>query len=171
MRSEPNIVPATEADLPGIAELAGVIWRACYPGVISTEQIEYMLTRMYAPETLRQEVRDQGIVFYRLLEEGWLAGFASLGPTETPAVMKLHKLYLRPELHGRGLGALLLRHCAGEARRAGARRLILAVNKRNTRAQAAYQRNGFVVVDAVVADIGGGFVMDDFVMAKELISE
>jgi hypothetical protein len=42
------------------------------------------------------------------------------------------------------------------------------VNKRNTRAIAAYQRNGFVTADSVVTDIGGGFVMDDYIMAKEL---
>jgi RimJ/RimL family protein N-acetyltransferase len=48
------------------------------------------------------------------------------------------------------------------------RRLILSVNKRNTKAITAYKRNGFAIVESVVTDIGGGFVMDDYVMAKEL---
>jgi len=39
----PNIVPAAAADLPALAELAGVIWRACYPGIITPAQIDYML--------------------------------------------------------------------------------------------------------------------------------
>jgi len=42
------------------------------------------------------------------------------------------------------------------------------VNKRNVRAIKAYQRNGFEIADSVVTDIGGGFVMDDYVMAKDL---
>jgi RimJ/RimL family protein N-acetyltransferase len=62
----------------------------------------------------------------------------------------------------------MLEHCAAEARRLGAHRLILAVNKQNTRAIAAYTRNGFAVAEAVVNDIGGGFVMDDYIMAKDL---
>jgi GNAT superfamily N-acetyltransferase len=62
----------------------------------------------------------------------------------------------------------LLQHCEDEARRFGARRLLLAVNKRNARPIAAYQRNGFAVIESVVSDFGGGFVMDDFIMAKEL---
>ncbi|HEX7470237.1 MAG TPA: GNAT family N-acetyltransferase, partial [Verrucomicrobiae bacterium] len=82
---------------------------------------------------------------------------------------KLHKLYLLPETHGRGLGSLLLQHCEREAGKLGARRLMLAVNKRNAKAIAAYQRNGFAVADSVVTDIGGGFVMDDYIMAKDLI--
>ena len=165
-----HITQATEADLPAISELAGVIWRACYPGIITNEQIDYMLARMYSLDTLLDEVRSQGIRYDRLLVGGEFVAFSSCGPAEQLKVIKLHKLYLHPAWHGRGLGSLLLQHCEREARKLGARRLILNVNKNNAKAIAAYQRNGFVVADTVVADIGGGFVMDDYIMAKELNS-
>ena len=48
------------------------------------------------------------------------------------------------------------------------RQLILTVNKRNTKGIAAYTRNGFEVTAGVVTDFGGGFLLDDFVMAKDL---
>jgi diamine N-acetyltransferase len=166
--STPQIVPATEADLEEISRLAGVIWRAHYPGIISPEQIEYMLARMYSMETLREDLSGRGIRYERLLADEALAGFAAHGPTEHPAVVKLHKIYLHPHWQGRGLGGLLLRHCAGQAAGLGAHRLVLTVNKHNTKAIAVYQRHGFVITDAVVTDIGGGFVMDDYLMAKEL---
>ena len=82
---------------------------------------------------------------------------------------KLHKIYLHPDWHGRGLGSRLLQHCECESRKRGALQLVLAVNKRNAKAIATYQRNGFVIAESVVKDIGGGFVMDDFIMAKELV--
>jgi ribosomal protein S18 acetylase RimI-like enzyme len=163
-----QITRATAADLPAIAELAGRIWRACYPGIISAEQIEYMLGRMYALATLREEISVQGVCFEQLWVNGTRAGFAAYGPTPDPEVLKLHKLYLLPEWQGRGLGSRLLAHCEAAARQLGARRLMLAVNKRNARAIAAYERNGFRRVEAVRSDIGGGFVMDDFIFAKEL---
>ena len=163
-----KIIPATEEHLPAIAELAGVIWRACYPAIISPAQIDYMLARMYALDTLREEVRSQSIRYDFLLVDGKPAGFASYGPTSEPGVLKLHKLYLLPELHGRGLGSHLLRHVVREVRAAGAHHLILSVNKRNAQAVAVYQRNGFVIAESVVTDIGAGFVMDDYIMAKNI---
>lgn len=178
-----QIISAGEEHLPAIAELAGVIWRACYPGIISHAQIDYMLARMYALDTMRAEIQSQGIHYKLLLIGGKPAGFASYGATVgTPRrpesfrgtaqravpTFKLHKLYLLPELQGRGLGSRLLQHCEQLVRSAGARRLVLSVNKRNAKAIAAYKRNGFVITESVVTDIGGGFVMDDYIMVKEL---
>jgi diamine N-acetyltransferase len=165
---QPKIIRAGEELLPAIAELAGVIWRACYPGIISRQQIDYMLARMYALDVMRDEIRNQDIRYDLLLVEGKPAGFAAYGPADEPGVVKLHKLYLLSTLHGRGLGSRLLQHVEREVRAGGGRRLILCVNKRNTRAITAYQRNGFAVADTVVTDIGSGFVMDDYVMTRDL---
>jgi diamine N-acetyltransferase len=163
-----EILPVGKEHLPALVELAGVIWRQHYPAIISRAQIDYMLPKMYSPEILREEMRSRGICFYRLMLDGKMAGFASVGPFDAPGVWKLHKCYLLPEFHGRGLGRHLLQHCETKARESGALRLLLTVNKRNARPIAAYHRHGFVIVDAVVTDFGGGFVMDDFIMAKDL---
>jgi GNAT superfamily N-acetyltransferase len=163
-----QIVPATEEHLPALAELAGVTWRQHYPGIISPAQIDYMLARMYSLDTLRGEIRSKEIWFVRLLVDERFVGFASCGPTHESSLMKLHKCYLLPELHGRGLGGLLLQHCERAVHQFGARRLILAVNKRNLKAVTAYQRNGFTVAESVITNFGSGFVMDDYIMAKDL---
>lgn len=163
-----QIIRAGEEHLPTIARLADTIWRACYPGIISTEQIDYMLSRMYALDAMQDEIRSHGIRYDLLLVDDRPAGFASYGPTPNAGEMKLHKLYLLPELHGRGLGSRLLQKVEQEVRATGAHRLVLSVNKRNTQAIAAYKRNGFEVAESIVTDIGGGFVMDDYIMAKEL---
>lgn len=162
-----QILPATEEHLPAIAAVAAVIWRACYPAITSQEQIEYMLAWMYSIETMTSELRN-GVRYQRLLLDGELVGFASFGPTEEPGTVKLHKLYLLPEHHGQGLGTLLLKHCETEARNLYARRMTLNVNKQNAKAIAAYRRNGFTTAQSVVNDIGHGFVMDDYVMTKQL---
>ena len=174
MKPLPNqteILPAGEEHLPALAQLAGVIWRQHYPGIISHAQIDYMLGKMYSLDMLREDVRLRKIRFYQLVVDGRMAGFGAIGPLAAPGVWKLYKLYMLPEFHGRGLGSRLLQHCEAEARRLGARRLRLEVNKRNLRSLAAYQRNGFKVIQSVMTDFGGGFFMDDFVMAKDLDSD
>ena len=155
------------ADLPIIAALAAKIWRACYPGIISPAQIDYMLRRMYSLETLATELRE-GIVYDCLFFEESMIGFAARGPAREQGVFKLHKLYVHPDWQNRGLGSVLLRHCEAKVQSLGASRLVLNVNRSNSNAIRAYQRNGFAIAESVVADIGGGFVMDDYVMAKEL---
>ena len=46
--------------------------------------------------------------------------------------------------------------------------LTLAVNKRNGHAIAAYKKHGFKIVESALKDIGGGFVMDDYVMTRHV---
>ena len=58
--SEAQIKAAGAEHLPAIRDLAAAIWRACYPGIITHQQIDYMLARMYALETLRDEIQSQG---------------------------------------------------------------------------------------------------------------
>jgi ribosomal protein S18 acetylase RimI-like enzyme len=164
----PQIFPAIERDLAAISALAGVIWRAHYPGIISPAQIEYMLAKMYSLETLREEIHARSIRYDRLLVGAELAGFAAHGPTGQATLFKLHKIYLHLAWQGRGLGSFLLRHCEREAAQAGADRLVLTVNKHNIKAIDMYRRNRFVITDSVVTDIGGGFVMDDYIMEKSL---
>ena len=40
----------------------------------------------------------------------------------------------------------------------------LTVNKNNTKAISVYKSFGFDITDTVVTDIGGGYVMDDYIM-------
>ena len=42
--------------------------------------------------------------------------------------------------------------------------MYLTVNKGNELAIRAYEGTGFETIDAVVTDIGEGFVMDDYIM-------
>ena len=81
---------------------------------------------------------------------------------------KLDKLYVHPDVQRLGTGGALIAHVAERAAKLGYPCLILAVNKRNANAIASYRKHGFEVREAIVDDIGRGYVMDDFVMEKKL---
>ncbi len=159
-----NLRPATAADIPLIRTLAHRIWRESYPGIISAEQIEFMLGWMYSAEQLTSEFT--ACVPWELVEEnGEPIGFLSY-KLEDDSRVKLNKLYLLPEHQHRGHSRTLLAHVCERARALGAREVWLQVNKRNTRAIAAYVKVGFHIASEAVADIGHGFVMDDYFMVK-----
>ena len=82
--------------------------------------------------------------------------------------MKLEQLYLLEALRGRGLGAYMLDAAEDAARRHGRHTLVLTVNKHNAGSIAVYKQRGFTLREQAVFDIGNGFVMDDYVMAKRL---
>ena len=155
-----KILPAGPEQVADIARLAAIVWRAHYPGIISHEQIDYMLAKMYDLDVLRSEMAN-GITYLRALESDQLLGFAAYGLAGNE--IKLHKLYVDPQQQRRGIGRALLEHVE---RACASRTLMLTVNKRNHQAIAAYKKHGFVVRDSIVVDIGGGFVMDDYVMVK-----
>ncbi len=96
---------------------------------------------------------------------GAAAGFHSCTLDSTGENLKLNKLYILPAAQGMGLGKALLSRVHALAASLGARKIWLQVNKNNRTAIRAYERAGYSVERAAVFDIGGGFVMDDFIMA------
>jgi GNAT superfamily N-acetyltransferase len=148
--------------------LAHRIWPVVYPSIISLEQIRYMLTRFYAPELLKHEIEAEG-ARYALIHEGThKIGYVAWQPRDGGQTAFLSKLYLLPDRHGRGLGARALQWTVDEALRAGCARLMLRVNRNNQPAIRAYLRAGFAFESDLCTDIGGGFVMDDYVMTRAL---
>jgi diamine N-acetyltransferase len=154
---------ATPSDVPLLQRLAGQIWRAHYPGIISAAQIEYMLDRMYGAAVIATEM--QSGTRWELIREGVEAvGFLAYSYDERAAQLKLHKLYVQVERHGQGLGRAGLARVMQVATALGAREISLFVNKNNQKAIRAYERAGFAIAESVINEFGAGFVMDDYRM-------
>lgn len=180
MKIERRMLPAAsilalvaESDFACLRELAGRIWRQHFPAIISAAQIDYMLTDRFSDEALRNYTRaaDRWLEVMRV--SGTPVGYcgyelASKCGDEEAAAMKLGQLYLLASHRGMGLGRFMLDHVESRARDLGRDVIWLQVNKRNHGAIEFYRAMGFVVAREAVVDIGGGFVMDDYVMEKRL---
>lgn len=151
-----------------VQRLAHLIWHAHYPGIISAEQIDYMLARGYSLAALDAFVRRPDGGLELAVVDGEPGGFAAWYVTADAGEAKLDKLYVLPSRQRLGLGGKLIRRVADLVRAAGASTLVLNVNKGNAQAIRAYDRYGFTIREAIVNDIGHGFVMDDYVMAMRL---
>ena len=161
-----QIRPANEADIPLLCDLAQRIWRECYPGIISTEQIEFMLGWMYSEDEISRQL-SAGIPWEIAMLDGSPVGYLSW-QREGDGRVKISKLYVLPHCQRRGFGTRMLDHICAKARSLGTQAVWLQVNKNNERAIGAYLKAGFHIEKEAVFDIGGGFVMDDYLMAREL---
>jgi len=163
-----SIRRADVSDIATVQRLAHRIWHDHYPGIITREQIDYMLERGYSREALSPFATDPTRGLALADDDGETVGFAAWYPQGEPATMKLDKLYVLPARHGRGIGRALIEHVASAARRSGCRTLILNVNRDNVGAVRAYERCGFAVRESGDFPIGNGFLMQDYVMARPL---
>jgi ribosomal protein S18 acetylase RimI-like enzyme len=155
-------------DVPLVQRLAHATWRAHYPGILTDAQIDYMLANGYSDDALLGLMRRPGGAIALASIDGEPAGFAAWYRADEPGATKLDKLYVLPAMHGRGIGRALIAHVEDVARAEGCRSVVLNVNKNNAGSIAMYERCGFRTREAVVIDIGNGFVMDDYVMEKRL---
>lgn len=153
------------ADIPVVRELAERIWRRHYvPEIVTAEQIEYMLPRIYSDEAITRNIREKQQRFWLLYEEGTLLGYTAVEPVSKGAWF-IDKLYIDMNTQRKGLGSTLLEHIVRELRPVA---LHLRVNRKNFKAINFYFKHGFFIESLDVLDIGGGYVMDDFLMKKIL---
>lgn len=161
-----SIRPPVERDIECVCALARTVWQATYPPLISQAQIDFMLADRYAAARIRDQINDPSHVWRLALWDAGIIGFAHASIDALG--VKLDKLYIAPSHQQRGIGRALLDDIKRVAHDHTATRLWLQVNRGNTLAIAAYQKYGFTTRAARVFDIGGGFVMDDYVMDMPL---
>ena len=160
------IAAAQPADIPIVQRLAREIWLRHYPGIISGEQIDYMLAQGYSSAALMKYLTAADAGLALALCANAPVGFVSWCRPDGGAVMKLEKLYVLPERHGEGVGRALIEHVVMRASLCGCRSMTLNVNRKNAGAIRAYERCGFEIRERGDFPIGGGFVMEDFIMVR-----
>jgi diamine N-acetyltransferase len=160
-----SIRKANEADIELIRELCFKVWPQTYSHIISAGQIEYMLHLMYSPNALQKQMTE-GAIFIILYDEEMPVGFASYQQLASQ-LFKLHKLYVLPQMQGKGAGAFIIQFIENEIASTVEVVLQLQVNKYN-RAKNFYEKLGFAVAEEIVFDIGNGYVMDDYIMQKNI---
>ena len=157
----------SEEDIAEVSRLAREIWQEHYVPIIGQDQVEYMLEKFQSIRAITQQLA-QEYEYFLVLDHGQSAGYVGVVPDAGESKLLLSKIYIRKELRGRGLGKETLEFVEEICRQRGITTLWLTVNKNNAQSIAWYRQMGFANVGPTVQDIGGGFVMDDFIMEKTI---
>ena len=154
---------AKEDDIPALQEMARITWEPTYLSIIGQEQVDYMLNKFYSKAALLEQLIS-GHTFLIAQEGSKDLAFVSYSIVDHERfVFKLHKLYVLPEAHGKGIGKFLINEVVNKVREAGGLWLELNVNRYN-KAKDFYERAGFKIKETVDIEIGNGFFMNDYVM-------
>ena len=152
-----------DSELEVVAQLAREIWTEYFTPMIGTAQVSYMLENMQSFGPMKKQL-SEGYEYYQILNNTTPVGYICIKPGKDE--LFLSKLYLLKSARGSGLGKKAFHFIEQEARKRSLEKIWLTVNKHNTDTIKAYQKWGFDIVGEPVADIGGGFVMDDYKMEK-----
>jgi diamine N-acetyltransferase len=156
---------ADTASVERVAALAAETWREHYTPMIGAGQVDYMLRQFQSAAAITGQI-NAGYRYFLIKEANEAIGYFSAVPRD--GELFLSKIYLLAAFRGKGFGrkAMTFLECLARVERLS--HIRLTVNKNNHNSIAAYKKFGFEVHDSVVADIGGGYVMDDYIMAKRL---
>lgn len=155
----------TEADVEWVTELANEIWQEYYIEIITQEQIDYMLKKFQSVEAILKQI-EEGFEYYLMVVNGVRIGYVSIKQEEHQ--LFLSKFYIQRDERGKGFASQAMAWLTDICKQRNLQYIWLTVNRHNELAKAVYEKKGFRLLRTEIADIGNGFVMDDWIMQKKI---
>ena len=155
----------SEGDIRRLTKAARTVWREANVSFCSPEQVEYMIERYQSFEAIVGQLMN-GYRYFIFEQDGDILAYFGVQPQGER--LFLSKFYILKEHRGRGIfsqGLDVMKKLCEEGEMDA---IYLTVNRNNTHAYEVYLKKNFKVIEEAVADIGCGFVMDDYIMQFDL---
>lgn len=156
----------TDTQVREIADLAKVIWNEHFTPIIGKDQVDYMVEKFQSYPALKEQI-SEGYEYYQIFSGGEFCGYTGIRPEEDNRLF-LSKLYLKRESRGHHLATGAFSFLKEICRERGYSAIWLTCNKHNDNSLGVYRHFGFEIIDTQEADIGGGFIMDDYIMEYKI---
>lgn len=156
----------TDTQVREIADLAKVIWNEHFTPIIGKDQVDYMVEKFQSYPALKEQI-SEGYEYYQIFSSGEFCGYTGIHPGEDNRLF-LSKLYLKKESRGHHLATGAFSFLKEICRERGYSAIWLTCNKHNDNSLRVYRHFGFEIIDTQEADIGGGFIMDDYIMEYKI---
>ena len=152
----------TDSQINELCALAKKIWNEYSTCFISQEQIDYMLEKFQSEQAVKRQIDYERYQYYFLEEDGRNFGYFAIQPQKD--YLFLSKIYIDKEHRGKGFARqAFVNAIIPIAKERELPSIRLTVNKYNIPSFCIYEKLGFVRIDSVETDIGGGYIMDDYI--------
>lgn len=159
------LVAKSKKEFNIIDKLASIVWYEHYTPIIGKAQVEYMVAKFQTSEAMQNQAKE-GYMYYLIKHDNENVGYLSIKKNNNE--LFLSKIYILKDFRGKRIGKTAFNFIENKAKELGCESISLTVNKNNTNTIKAYEKSGFKNTEAIVMDIGNGFVMDDYRMVKTL---
>lgn len=160
------IIKVLSKDVKELSKLADEIWHQHFPCILTDEQIDYMVYNFQSEQAMNSQL-ENGYEYYFLNADNENQGYFGIQP-QNDGTLFLSKLYLRKSYRGNGFARQAFEFIKEICKKRGYKSIWLTVNKHNDDTIAIYKRFGMEIIRSQVADIGNGFVMDDYVFEYKI---
>ena len=121
-----------------------------------------MVDKFQSENAMTEQINNENYTYFYIMYDNQKAGYIGLSSKQD--YLFLSKIYIKGEYRHKGIGTKAFDFVKEYAEANGFNKIRLTVKKNNQNSINAYIKWGFQTVDAVVTDIGNGFVMDDYIM-------
>lgn len=156
-----RVLSATE--IKSLSVVASKVWHEYFPCILQSEQIDYMVEKFQSQAAITEQVSN-GYTYYFIMYGKEIIGYMGIKPEAER--LFLSKLYIIKEYRGRGFGSRAIEFLDDYCKINNLKSIYLTVNRHNKSTISVYLNNGFKTIEEKVADIGNGYVMDDYIMEK-----
>ena len=157
---------SSESQLAIVEEMAHVIWHEHYTPIIGSDQVSYMLDKFQSVAAMTAQLT-QGYEYFVIHKEDQRVGYLSF--VKRGDALFLSKIYVLKSSRRQGIGQAAMDFVEKSALQRDCSKVSLTVNKNNRNSIKAYEKAGFLNIESIVMDIGGGYVMDDYKFEKEIV--
>lgn len=155
-------------EINNLAAMADTIWHEYFVSIITEEQIDYMIEKFQSAPAITEQIINKGYEYYFLEENGEILGYTGICEEKATNKLFLSKLYLKKEKRGKGYASKAFESLEQLCKARGIQAIWLTVNRYNEHTIAVYKRKGFEILRTQAADIGNGFIMDDYIMELQI---
>ena len=154
-----------EEQIKTLSNLACEIWNQHFVPIIGKAQVDYMLNKFLSPEALKKQLAD-GYEYYLISCDDSFVGFT--GIHDENGSLFLSKLYVHVNSRGKGIASWVFQKLVEICNTRNLDKIWLTCNRHNSNTLAIYDHLGFEIVRKEAADIGNGFVMDDYILEYKI---